>query len=78
MNCNKTDLINVGITNLNATLSILGSLSNGSNCFNYVNSLIGLLYNQNQTDISLINDLFSQSNSCKVKLKSNLNEDIFY
>jgi hypothetical protein len=54
--CDKTVLINLGITDLNSTLSIIGALKNGSNCFNYVASLIGLLNSENKTDIRLVND----------------------
>ena len=46
----------MGVTDLNSILLIRGSLSNGSNCLNYVNSLIGTLNSQNQTDLRLVND----------------------
>ena len=46
----------MGITDLNAALSIVGSLPSRSNCFNYVSSLIGLLNSQSKTDINMIDD----------------------
>jgi hypothetical protein len=59
--CNKTDLLNAGIQDLNSLSSLLSFFANGTNCQNFISTLIGQMNSQNLTDIQSVNNsLISQ------------------